>query len=315
LLTAYTLHQGQLTILEREPGGALPDEAVWVELAAPEPAEMALAKAAIHLPLPETRDVDEIEASSHYAVYQDGLEVNCLFFHQLDDGPSNTNVSFVLTERRLVTLCSREVPHTRLLRMRSQRGRTRLHTPLSILFALLEIKIESLADEMEQSYKELESISRLVLGRQGNNLEQAVDGLAEQEDLVGKVRLCLMDGQRDLKFLQRQAGLTKSYRKRAGELLGDIESLFPHNDFLSDKADFLLNAAQGFINIEQNRIMKSFSIAALVFLPPTLIAGIYGMNFHHLPGLDTPWGFWLAVLGMLAAAISPYLYFRLRRWL
>ena len=104
--------------------------------------------------------------------------------------------------------------------------------------------------------------------RDADDLEDAIDGLAEQEDLVGKFRLCLMDGQRDLKFLCRQRSFLPEPREWLTEMLGDIETLLPHNAFLSEKADFLLNTAQGFLNIEQSQIMKIFSIVAWCFCRP-----------------------------------------------
>jgi magnesium transporter len=100
---------------------------------------------------------------------------------------------------------------------------------------------------------------------------------AEQEDLVGQVRLCLVDGQRDLKSLYRQRCFLQAQREWIAKMLGDVETLLPHNAFLSEKADFLLNTAQGFLNTEQSQILKIFSIVALVFLPPTLVATSYGM--------------------------------------
>ncbi len=139
--------------------------------------------------------------------------------------------------------------------------------------------------------------------------------MAEPEDLVGKVRLCLMDGQRDIRFIIHQQVVTKKYRKLGQEMLRDIETLLPHNDFLSEKSDFLLNATQGFIDMEQNRIMKVFSIAAVVFLPPTLIAGIYGMNFQNMPELGWPWGYSMALGFMVLAGAGPYLYFKRKKWI
>lgn len=314
MLNAYQIEDGRLIELEEVATDSL-SGASWVEMVAPSADERQAVSAFFQLPLLEVEDIDELEASSHCATYPEGFQINCLFFHQLKNGPRNTNMSFVYDGIRLVTLCSREIPHTRLLRIRSQRSLTILHEPLSVLLSLLEIKVDGLADEMEQVYRDLENISRLVLGRVSSDLENAVDRLADQEDIIGKVRLALMDGQRDIKFLIRQQALSTKYRKSGMDMLADIETLLPHNDFLSEKADFLLNTAQGFINIEQNRILKVFSIAALVFLPPTLIAGIYGMNFHFIPGLDSDWGYLIALGLMLTAGITPLAYFKIKGWL
>jgi magnesium transporter len=315
MLNAYCLSQGRVEPLDEYADLERLATAQWIELVAPSDEELLMVQSVCPMGLPELEDIDELEASAHYVTHEQAFQVNCLFFHQLGDEPQNTNISFVFDGERLVSVCSRELPHPRLLRIRNQRGLAPLPDALSVLLSLLEIKVDGLADEMEQVYRDLEAISRMVLGRQSSDLEEAVDGLAEQEDMIGKVRLCLMDGQRDIRFLVRQPALSKKCRKRGHDMLGDIETLLPHNAFLSEKADFLLNTAQGFINIEQNRIMKVFSIAAVVFLPPTLVAGIYGMNFHFMPELSWPWGYPMA-LGLLAAAgISPYLYFKLKGWL
>ena len=314
MLTAYAIESGRLVQLAPEKDEAWLQRSRWLELVSPDEEELAAVAGVLKLPLPDLEEIDELEASADHVAYANGLQVNCLFLHQLEDGPRNTNVSFVYDGERLVLLSSREIPHARLLRMRNQRGSLDLEDALDLLLSLLEIKVDTLADEMEQAYRTLEEISRQVLGRDADDLEDAIDGLAEQEDLVGKVRLCLMDGQRDLKFLYRQRDLQPEQREWITEMLGDIETLMPHNTFLSEKADFLLNTAQGFLNIEQSQIMKVFSIAALVLLPPTLIAAIYGMNFRHMPELDWPWGYPLALGLMVVAGISPYLYFKRKGW-
>jgi magnesium transporter len=131
----------------------------------------------------------------------------------------------------------------------------------------------------------------------------------------GKVRLCLMDTQRALTYLLRRARLGSAQADEVREILRDIESLLPHNSFLFEKVNFLMDAAQGFISIEQNKIIKIFSIAAVVFLPPTMIASIYGMNFQIMPELGWEWGYPLAIGLMILSGIAPYWYFKYRGWL
>ncbi len=315
MLQAYQLTGGLLVELDLAEQPKRLGEADWVLMIAPTRAEWEQVQRICSLPLPDIREINELEASSHHVVHNQGFQVNCLFFHQLEGSPCNTNAALLFDGERFFSICSRELPHFRLLRVYNARGMRPLSNPMALLMALMDIKVNGLADEMEQAYRDLEQISRMVLGREEGELIQAVDGLALQEDLVGKVRLCLMDGQRDIRFIARQPSLSTRYRKQAEELLSDIETLLPHNSFLSEKADFLLNAAQGFINMEQNRIMKILSVVALVFLPPTLIAGIYGMNFAHMPELAWPWGYPLALGAMLLAGAGPYLVFKRKGWL
>jgi magnesium transporter len=148
MLNACRIKDGRLVELEEQAPDWL-HSASWVEMVAPSADERQAVSAFFQLPLPESKDIDELEASSHYATCPEGFQVNCLFFHQLEDEPRNTNMSFVYDGTRLVTLCSREIPHARLLRIRSQRGLTVLHEPMSVLLALLEIRVDGLAEEME----------------------------------------------------------------------------------------------------------------------------------------------------------------------
>ena len=124
-----------------------------------------------------------------------------------------------------------------------------------------------------------------------------------------------MDGQRDLNFFLRRVQLTKDNFNNSNDMSEDIKTLLSHNTFLSERIDFILNAALGFINIEQNKIIKIFSIAAVVLMPPTVIASIFGMNFHFMPELSWPWGYPLSLLLMILAGISPYIYFKRKGWL
>lgn len=203
----------------------------------------------------------------------------------------------------------------RLLRMRSAHDPTLIDDPESIALNLLEIKVDGLADELEDATRQLELLSTRVLRRVEVDFEESLDVLAVQEDLNGKVRVALMDTQRDLTFLQRRGRFDTEQLEWVQELLRDVDTLLPHNTFLTEKVNFLLNSAMGFINLEQNKIIKTFSIAAVVFLPPTLVASIYGMNFDLMPELHSAWGYPLALVAMVASAIAPYLYFKRKGWL
>ena len=152
-------------------------------------------------------------------------------------------------------------------------------------------------------------------GQQGDAFDEALSTLAELEDIGWKVRLCLMDTQRALNFLVRKARLPGNQLEQAREILRDIESLLPHNESLFQKVNFLMQAAMGFINIEQNRIIKIFSVVSVVFLPPTLVASSYGINFEFMPELKWSFGYPGAIIFMILAGLEPYLYFKRKNWL
>ena len=315
MLNALALEHGRLVPLDEERLHVALDEAIWVDLLDPDNDERERVNLLYRQTLPETEDVDEIEASARFYEDAGGLHIHSLFLQEVEDRPRNTSVAFTVTRERLFTLREREIPAFRLLRMRARRVAGLADDPMSVLLALLQIKIDDLADTLEEVYTGLEKISGLVLEDNDANMEDALDDLAVHEDISGKVRLCLMDTQRALTFLQRRGRLGPEHAQQVRELAHDIESLLPHNSFVFDKINFLMDAAQGFINIEQNQIIKIFSIAAVVFLPPTLIASIYGMNFAHMPELGQPWAYPAALVGMVLSAIAPYAFFRYKGWL
>jgi magnesium transporter len=146
-------------------------------------------------------------------------------------------------------------------------------------------------------------------------LEDAIDRLAKLEDSNGKIRLCLMDTQRSISFMQRHLREHFELQETAREIKRDVDTLMSHTAFLFDKINFLMDSTQGFINIEQNQIIKTFSIAAVVFLPPTVVASVYGMNFEFMPEMHWKYGYVWALFIMVLAGVAPYWYFKRKDWL
>jgi magnesium transporter len=144
---------------------------------------------------------------------------------------------------------------------------------------------------------------------------ESLSAMAREEDLNGRIRRNMMDTRRAVSFMMRGRLLNAEQFDEARQILRDIESLDGHTAFLFEKINFLMDATVGFININQNKIIKIFSVASVVFLPPTLIASIYGMNFRILPELNWSFGYPFAMLLMVASAITPFWYFRKRGWL
>jgi magnesium transporter len=289
--------------------------AMWLDLVNPDEDERQLVESLHSLPLPDTEDVEEIEASARSYQDEAGLHVHSLFLHKVDERHRNTSVAFTLTDTQLITLREREIPAFRLMRMRARRLHGLVEDPVAIVLSLFEIKIDDLADTLEEVYTQLEKTSNLVLEDNDSPIEDALDELARQEDTNGKVRLCLMDTQRALSFLLRRGKLSADNAETARELLRDIDSLLPHNSFVFDKINFLMDATLGFISIQQSKIIKIFSIAAVVFLPPTVIASVYGMNFDSMPELGWQLGYPWALGLMVMSGVAPYLFFKVKGWL
>jgi magnesium transporter len=293
------------------------DSAIWIDLIDPSSEEREILHQGLGQNLASYLELEDLEASARFFEDEDGLHLHSFFYCQDEDDYADiSTVAFTLRDGRLFTLRDRELPAFRLYRMRSRIQKLEACNAYELLLDLFETKIEQLADVIETIYADLEQLSRVILdGKQGEAFDRALSTLTEQEDASSKVRLCLMDTQRALSFLVRKTRLPASQLEQAREVLRDIESLQPHNESLFQKVNFLMQAAMGFINIEQNRIIKIFSVVSVIFLPPTLVASNYGMNFKEMPELGFEFGYPMALGLMLLAAFAPYIYFKRKGWL
>lgn len=317
MLSAFKLEENRLSRMEMESGNTSLVPSVWIDLIEPDEQERHYVQEELGQSLATRPELEDIEASARFFEDEDGLHIHSFFFFEdADDHAGNATVAFTIRDDRLFTLRERELPAFRLYRMRARNQTLIDGNAFELLLDLFETKIEQLADEIENIYTALEKLSRVIMeGQQGEEYDAALSRLAELEDIGWKVRLCLMDTQRALNFLVRKARLPANQLEQAREILRDIDSLLPHNESLFQKVNFLMQAAMGFISIEQNRIIKIFSVVSVVFLPPTLVASSYGMNFEFMPELKWTFGYPGAVLLMILAALAPYLYFKRRNWL
>ena len=200
--------------------------------------------------------------------------------------------------------------------MRGRKGLVNINNSKSILLGLFETKVENLADILERIHADLEETSQQVLGNAENDdMESVLTDLARQEDVNGKVRISMMDLQRMLYLLLRAGILNAEQSERLRDIIRDSESLIAHSSFLFDKIKFLLDTTLGFINVNQNKIIKIFSVASVMFLPPTMIASVYGMNFELMPELKWHLGYPFGLSLMVISAVLPFWYFRRRGWL
>ena len=287
-------------------------DAVWIDAHEPTDDEREELNSFLRAELPESDDVEEIEFSARYFQDNEGVHVHSLFLSPGENGRHNTvTVAFLLQEKRLITVREGDLADFRLLRMRARRGQVQIASPQELLITMFEQKVENLADALEDIHRKLEEVSHLVLEDEDSELEDAIDKLAKLEDSNGKIRLCLMDTQRSISFLQRHIRDNTELQETAREIKRDVDTLMSHTAFLFDKINFLMDSTQGFINIEQNQIIKTFSVAAVIFLPPTVVASFYGMNFSDMPPeLHMDHGWMIAFLLMALSALLPYWYFK-----
>ena len=315
MLTAFRLQNRRLEQIQLAESDELSADAVWVDIVEPTEEERNSITQVYGVRLPDSDDMQEIEATARFFKDEDGLHIHSFFLDDFAETPANVTVAFVLKDDRLFTLHEQELSTIRLFRLRARRQPDLSGDATSILLSLFEAKVDRLADILESVYTSLETASEQVLRQSGKDLHALLADIAMYEDLSGKARLSLLDTQRALTFVLRNEKLTEPQIEQIRDVMRDVDSLLPHTAFLFDKVNFLMDAIHGFINIEQNKIIKIFSIAAVVFMPPTLVASIYGMNFRAMPELDWTFGYPLAIGLMLLSGISPYWYFKRRGWL
>ncbi len=320
MLNLFTLENGRLS------GGAFQPEAdvssaakpVWVDLEAPTSADKAWVLKRFGLRIPDDIVDDDLEESARFYEEDNGeLHIRSDFLIDDDITPRNVRVAFILHQSVLFSVHAEDLPVFRLLRLRARRIPALIEDAKDVLLKLYDADAEYSADALEGIYDALERVSMSVL-KQGINDTAAGDALsaiAKEEDLNGRIRRNVMDTRRAVSFMMRSRMLNAEQFEEARQILRDIDSLDSHTTFLFDKINFLMNATVGFININQNKIIKIFSVASVALLPPTLIASIYGMNFKAMPELDWAWGYPFALCLMLGSVAAPFLYFRRKGWL
>ncbi|HYD80572.1 MAG TPA: magnesium/cobalt transporter CorA [Paucimonas sp.] len=320
MINVFVLQNGRLNQVNIETREDLENAApIWVDLTDPNDDERAWVKSIYGVTLPDEDEVKDIEASARYYEAENGdLHLRTDFLLEEDDGPSRiVTVAFILSKNILFSVHMDDLPVFRLVRMRARLRPGSIEDYKDVLLDLYATDAEYSADALEGIYQSLEDVSRRVLQKRltDQDAADALNAIAQEEDLNGRIRRNMMDTRRAVSFLMRGRLLNADQFEEARQILRDIESLDGHTAFLFDKINFLMDATVGFININQNKIIKIFSVASVAFLPPTLIASIYGMNFRILPELNWNLGYPFALGLMLASAVAPFLYFRKRGWL
>lgn len=320
MISGYACDGGRLKLVDV---ATEPLRTIWVDLVEPTEEEEALVEASLRINVPTREDMEEIEVSSRL-YYQDGaayMTAN-LPARAETDSPHMAPVTFVLAGDRLITVRYHEPRAFQTFPRRAERVPMGCVNGEAVLVALLEAVVDRLADVLERAGGEIENISRTVFRNQkapgSRNFQKILEEIGAKGGLTSNIYDSLATLERLTGFFEQATFQRKSdedIRSRVRTLGHDVRSLTDHADFLSQKITFLLDATLGMINIEQSATIKIFSVAAVVFLPPTLIASVYGMNFRLIPELNWMLGYPFALLLMAASAILPYLYFKRRGWL
>lgn len=302
---------------------------IWIDLFNPSPEEDQRVEQLVGVSIPTREEMKEIEVSAR--LYQeDGAEfMTITAITQLDtEEPVTTPITFVLKGATLVTVRYAESTAFSVFATRAQKPNA---IPCAngeqIMMGLIEALFDRMADALERVGTALDSISRAVFRKKTSgksatatrDLQAIIEKIGQDGDLLTMIHESLVSINRALTYhtsvAQEDKKVTKEAKARAKVLYRDVVALTDQATFLSNKINFLLDATLGLINLQQNQIIKIFSVAAVVFLPPTLVASIYGMNFDRMPELNWALGYPWALGLMVLSAILPYLYFKRRGWL
>lgn len=305
---------------------ALPEDAVWIDLQKPTPEEDRAVERLAGIAVPTREDMQEIEISSRLYVENGARYMTASLMCAADtDSPRISPVTFILTGHRLVTVRYDEPKPFRLVENKLARGTAPGATGETVLLELLDAVIDRCADILERAGADVDDVSRHIFEPEGaartghaKRYSDILITIGRKGDLTSKVRESLVSIGRLVTFVtaeQDPVAWSKEMRGQLKTMQRDVVSLTDHASYLSNKITFVLDAMLGVVNLEQNNIIKLFSVMAVVLMPPTLIASVYGMNFKFMPELEWHYGYPMALVMMLLAAAGPYLFFKWKKWL
>ena len=324
MLSVFVPEPQGLLRRETAPDDPLPQDAVWLDLYNPSVAEERKVESFLGVDVPTREEMREIESSARLYEENGALYMTATVVTKLDtDLPENTQITFILAGNRVVT--NRYVDPLPFRRYTSyaERHLAQCSSGAAVLAGLLESIVERSADVLERAGANLDAVSTNVFARPKTrrqpqrDFRSVLEQVGRNGDLISKSRETLVSLGRLLVFVQQATtdSLSADIRSRFRTLSRDVTQMSDHASFLGNKVSFILDATLGMVNIDQNNILKIFSVVTVFLLPPSVIGAIYGMNFEHIPWLHESWGFWYALGTMVVSAVVPWAIFKWRGWL
>ncbi|MFZ4407511.1 MAG: magnesium/cobalt transporter CorA [Paracraurococcus sp.] len=328
MLTTYTVENGHLLVREGPQDAATLRGAVWIDLLTPTQEEEASVQDALRLEIPTREEMQEIESSSRLYKEGDVLFLTAPFLYGVEGGElGSTAITFVLDTTALITVRYATPKAFAVFSARCQRTPAMLlGTPDGVMLHMFEQIVDRLADILERIAADMDRASQAAFRtakakvkatRKDADLKDALITLGQVGEVTTRATETLLGLSRILTFLtaEKAIAVRKENQTLIKSLVRDVRSLVEHANFLNGKANFLLDAVLGIINVEQNAIIKTFTVASVALMPPTLIASIYGMNFEKMPELQWNLGYPLALGLMVVSAVLPIFYFKRKGWL
>ena len=299
--------------------------AIWLDLLNPTKEEDRIVEQALSIAIPTREEMKEIEVSSRLYQEQGAHYMTATIIYRVDTpDPHTTEITFILTDRQLVTVRYAEPRAVHLFLIQAQKGDLDCSTPIEVMLGLIEAVMEREADLIERLQLQSDRIAQTIFdmkggaATRGRRFDVVLKDIGKLGETNSRVRESLVSIGRLLTFLgntPQARAATPAVRERIKTESHDVQSLADHVSYMASRLTFMLDASLGMVNIEQNQIIKLFSVVAVMLMPPTLVASLYGMNFKHMPELTWTWGYPMALGAMVLSALLPYIYFRYRGWL
>ncbi|MDX2307431.1 MAG: magnesium transporter CorA family protein [Hyphomicrobium sp.] len=318
-------HFGNGGLSKCPPDAKVTDSAVWIDLLNPTLEEEHEVEAFLGLDVPTRAEIREIEASNRFYEENGGAFMTCVVMHNIEDPvPLTSTLTFILKDQRLITLRYSEPRSFPIFATRAEKGAAPCQSGAFIMIGILEVLVQRHADLIERIQDEVEKIAQGVFNLNttrrdaSKRLDVQLRKIGKEGDLVSRMLEAAASIDRVLNFFHatgKKRGYDDQILDRITTAHRDVNSIMEHARFLTNRIGFLVEATLGMIATEQNQIIKLFSVMAVMLMPPTLVASIYGMNFEFMPELKWQIGYPLALLTMLVSGILPYIYFRRKGWL
>ncbi|WP_293445173.1 magnesium/cobalt transporter CorA [Persephonella sp.] len=291
------------------------EDVLWVDIISPTDMELEWVSKEFEVEFPSKQETQEIEISSRYFEDEESITINAYFLITSEgEIPYNETVTFILKKHYLITVRYKELKTFKELVKKLMMNPSAYYDGYFVFAGILEIRIDTDADTLEFITREISKLGKIVFT--GIDItEEILESISFYEELNMTIRENLIDKQRILSSLLKSYKIPKEVREEIRIMIKDVNSLIEYTTFNFERLDYLQNTFLGLLNIQQNQVIKIFTIMSVIFLPPTLIASIYGMNFQYMPELGWKYGYPFAIFLMIISALIPLLIFKKKGWL
>jgi magnesium transporter len=316
MIRVYTTNKGRIEQFKNPPLEEIPEykNVIWLDLQSPSQQEREFIEKAFKIEFFTSQEIQEIESSSRFLETEETIEIN-LGFVSTETELNVQNVTFILKDNLLFTYRQGDIKTfaEAVRRLKTMTAGTKEHG-LDIFLTILETRIDGDADLIESINRRVNQVSKALISQKSLK-EDLLLGIAQLQENVMLLHQTVTEKQRIVSSLIRVPEFNKIENERLTIIIRDISSLLQHSQFSSERLEYLQNTFLGLVNIEQNKVIKIFTVVTVVFLPPTLIASIYGMNFIYIPEFKWMFGYPFALGLMVASSLIILWFFKRRKWL